>query len=291
MRRSIGSGPAWSSSARAGGPRARDIPSSVRRRASRGCSCFRSWGSCTTSTSTGDCCPISSPSSASRSLGPDESSTPAARCWSRWRGRIAGSCPTTRCRPSFATPSWPPRTRTSGRTPVWNTGRSRGWCTRRRRTRLPPGGTASRSRLRFPQGGSTLTQQLVRGFFLQDRSSRENGAALFRNTVTSWVLSAILGVPTTNKLLRKLEEMRLALWLEDEMRRHFGSPEQAKREIFARATRRHGTTLRRPATRGPCAAATRSSLGAGPFRDEAPEQAIAERQAHVCGAAENGHGR
>jgi penicillin-binding protein 1A len=90
-------------------------------------------------------------------------------------------------------------------------------------------------RLRFPQGGSTLTQQLVRGYFLRDRSSRENGAALFRNTATSWVLSSILGVPTTNKLLRKLEEMRLALWLEDEMRRHFGSQEQAKREIFARA--------------------------------------------------------
>ena len=53
--------------------------------------------------------------------------------------------------------------------------------------------------------------------------------------MTSWVLSAILGVPTTNKLLRKLEEMRLALWLEDEMRRRFGSQEQAKREIFARS--------------------------------------------------------
>ena len=91
------------------------------------------------------------------------------------------------------------------------------------------------ARLRFPQGGSTLTQQLVRGYFLRDRSSQENGAVLFRNTVTSWVLSSVLGVPTTNKLLRKLEEMRLALWLEDEMRRHFGSHEHAKREIFARA--------------------------------------------------------
>ena len=90
-------------------------------------------------------------------------------------------------------------------------------------------------RLRFPQGGSTLTQQLVRGYFLRDRSSRENSTALFRNTATSWVLSAALGVPTTNKLLRKMEEMRLALWLEAEMRRRYGSREQAKREIFARA--------------------------------------------------------
>jgi penicillin-binding protein 1A len=90
-------------------------------------------------------------------------------------------------------------------------------------------------RLHFPQGGSTLTQQLVRGYFLRDRSSQEGGSALFRDTATSWVLSAVLGVPTTNKLLRKLEEMRLALWLEEKMRQHYGSREQAKREIFARS--------------------------------------------------------
>ena len=90
-------------------------------------------------------------------------------------------------------------------------------------------------RLRFPQGGSTLTQQLVRGYFLRDRVSRENGAVLFRDGVTSRLLSAALGVPTTNKLLRKLEEVRLSLWLEEEMRRRYGSQEQAKREIFARS--------------------------------------------------------
>jgi penicillin-binding protein 1A len=90
-------------------------------------------------------------------------------------------------------------------------------------------------RLRFPQGGSTLTQQLVRGYFLRDRSSRENGTTLFRNTATSWILSMALGVATTNKLLRKMEEMRLALWLEEEMWRRYGSREQAKREIFARS--------------------------------------------------------
>ena len=90
-------------------------------------------------------------------------------------------------------------------------------------------------RLRFPQGGSTLTQQLVRGYFLRDQVSRENGAVLFRDSVTSRVLSVALGVPTTNKLLRKLEEVRLSLWLEEEMRRRYGSQEQAKREIFARS--------------------------------------------------------
>jgi penicillin-binding protein 1A len=90
-------------------------------------------------------------------------------------------------------------------------------------------------RLRFRHGGSTLTQQLVRGYFLRDRSSREGGAALFRANMSSRLLSAVLGVPATNKLLRKLEEMRLSIWLEQEMRQRFGSQEQAKREIFARA--------------------------------------------------------
>ena len=94
-------------------------------------------------------------------------------------------------------------------------------------------------RLRFPQGGSTLTQQLVRGYFLQDRTSRENGDALFRESLTPRLLSAALGVPATNKLLRKLEEVRLALWLEEEMRRRYGSQEQAKREIFARSASFH----------------------------------------------------
>jgi penicillin-binding protein 1A len=89
-------------------------------------------------------------------------------------------------------------------------------------------------RLRLPHGGSTLTQQLVRGYFLRDRSSREGGATLFRDNVSSRLLSAVLGVPATNKLLRKLEEIRLSIWLEQEMRQRFGSQEQAKREIFVR---------------------------------------------------------
>jgi len=90
-------------------------------------------------------------------------------------------------------------------------------------------------RLRLPQGGSTLTQQLVRGYFLRDRSSRENDSALFRDNLTSRLLSVVVGARTTNKLFRKLEEIRLALWLEEEMSRRFGSREQAKREIFARS--------------------------------------------------------
>src|SRR6267143_455687 len=90
-------------------------------------------------------------------------------------------------------------------------------------------------RLRLPQGGSTLTQQLVRGYFLRDRWSRENDSTLFRDNRTSRLLSVVVGTRTANKLFRKLEEIRLALWLEEEMRRRFGSREQAKREIFARS--------------------------------------------------------
>jgi penicillin-binding protein 1A len=48
------------------------------------------------------------------------------------------------------------------------------------------------------------------------------------------VMSVVLGAPATNKLLRKLEEVRLALWLEEAMLKQYGTREQAKREIFAR---------------------------------------------------------
>lgn len=89
-------------------------------------------------------------------------------------------------------------------------------------------------RLRFPQGGSTITQQLVRGYFLQDRTREEDGQDLFREGAGGWVLSKLVGVPATNKLLRKLEEVRLALWLEKEMEERFGSRERGKEEILSR---------------------------------------------------------
>ena len=159
------------------------------------------------------------------------------------------------------------------------------------------------SGLRFPQGGSTLTQQLVRGYFLRDRSEPRERRA--RSSTTTWSRGSLAAGrrasrPRTSSL-RKLEEMRLALWLEEEMSRRFGSRERAKREIFARygqlqlpgqrplrlrrrlrvllrqaalelhaggrrnrprcspgSPRRRGTTSRCPATRGRCAAATRS---------------------------------
>jgi len=90
-------------------------------------------------------------------------------------------------------------------------------------------------RLRLPQGGSTITQQLVRVYFLGDLTARRNDDPVFaRGLSPARAMSVVLGAPAANKLLRKLEEVRLALWLEDAMTAHFGTRELAKREIFAR---------------------------------------------------------
>lgn len=90
-------------------------------------------------------------------------------------------------------------------------------------------------RLLLPQGGSTLSQQLVRVYFLQHLTSRADADALFHDGLAvPRLLSVVLGASAVNKLLRKMEEVRLTLWLEEEMRERYGSQEQAKREIFAR---------------------------------------------------------
>jgi penicillin-binding protein 1A len=86
----------------------------------------------------------------------------------------------------------------------------------------------------FPQGGSTITQQLVRGYFLGDMTSRERGGQLLARHVPMRLLGTWLGIPTANKLARKLEEIRLSLWLEEAMAAHYGSRARAKQEIFAR---------------------------------------------------------
>src|ERR1039458_1014746 len=48
------------------------------------------------------------------------------------------------------------------------------------------------------------------------------------------VLALVIGVPGTNKLLLKIETIRLSLWIEGEMRKQYVSKRRAKEEIFAR---------------------------------------------------------
>jgi penicillin-binding protein 1A len=86
----------------------------------------------------------------------------------------------------------------------------------------------------FPQGGSTITQQLVRGYFLQKLSGTKNSNSLQHEGILPHVLAFVLGVPGTNKLLLKIEAIRLALWIEGEMRKQYGSKRRAKEELFAR---------------------------------------------------------
>jgi penicillin-binding protein 1A len=90
-------------------------------------------------------------------------------------------------------------------------------------------------RLRLAQGGSTITQQLVRVYFLGYLTARRDDDPVFvRGLGAARLMSAALGAPAANKLLRKLEELRLALWLEEAMLKQYGSRERAKSEIFAR---------------------------------------------------------
>jgi penicillin-binding protein 1A len=90
-------------------------------------------------------------------------------------------------------------------------------------------------RLLLPQGGSTLTQQLVRGYFLRDLTRLPDADPRFHEGFAPpRLLSMVIGAPAANKILRKMEEVRLTLWLEKEMQRRYGSKARAKREIFAR---------------------------------------------------------
>jgi len=90
------------------------------------------------------------------------------------------------------------------------------------------------SRVIFPQGGSTITQQLVRGHFLQNLTAQENSNQLRHGGLLARALSYAIGARSVNMLVRKLEEIRLSLWIEEEMQNRFGSKRNAKEEILAR---------------------------------------------------------
>jgi penicillin-binding protein 1A len=89
-------------------------------------------------------------------------------------------------------------------------------------------------RVVFPQGGSTVTQQLVRGYFLPHMIALEDGRAPISEGLAARLASSLLGVSAANKIVRKVEEIRLSFWLEEEMARRFGSRRRAKEEILAR---------------------------------------------------------
>ena len=86
----------------------------------------------------------------------------------------------------------------------------------------------------FPQGGSTITQQLVRGYFLKNLTAQENSHQLRHAGPLARALSYAIGARSVNMLVRKLEEIRLSLWLEKEMEKRFVSKRRAKEEILAR---------------------------------------------------------
>jgi penicillin-binding protein 1A len=93
---------------------------------------------------------------------------------------------------------------------------------------------AANSAAIFPQGGSTITQQLVRGYFLKTMTAQENSDQLRHSQSLARALSRVIGARMVNMLARKLEEIRLSLWVEKEMQARFGSKRRAKEEILAR---------------------------------------------------------
>ena len=86
----------------------------------------------------------------------------------------------------------------------------------------------------LPHGGSTITQQLVRGYFLKNLTTKENSNELRYAGIFPRSLSSLVGARTVNMLVRKVEEIRLSLWIEEEMQNRFGSKNNAKKEILAR---------------------------------------------------------
>jgi penicillin-binding protein 1A len=92
----------------------------------------------------------------------------------------------------------------------------------------------------FPHGGSTITQQLVRNHFLknmtvfENMTDKENCNQLRQGVHLRRVLSYVIDPRSVNMLVRKMEEIRLSLWIEKMMQERFGSKRRAKEEILAR---------------------------------------------------------
>lgn len=85
-----------------------------------------------------------------------------------------------------------------------------------------------------PQGASTLTQQIVRLYFLPNITRLESSDTLIRENAVTRIFAKYVGVKTVNKYHRKIIEIKYSIWLERELKRHYGSRTEAKKQIFAR---------------------------------------------------------
>jgi penicillin-binding protein 1A len=74
----------------------------------------------------------------------------------------------------------------------------------------------------------------VRGYFLKKLTDRERSNEFRHGGLLSRAMSYAIGRQSVAMLVRKLEEIRLSLWIEKEMQQRFGSKRRAKEEILAR---------------------------------------------------------
>jgi len=84
------------------------------------------------------------------------------------------------------------------------------------------------------QGASTITQQIVRLWFLPEIIKQEDSNTLIADNGFTKFLAQYVDVPTINSFTRKFKELRLAVWLEREMRKTYGSRDEAKKQMFTR---------------------------------------------------------
>ncbi len=92
----------------------------------------------------------------------------------------------------------------------------------------------ARSPLRSHRGASTITMQIVRQYFLTDMVAKEHDNVLVLDNYGTRFLEKKFGTDWVNKRVRKIQEIRISIWLERELIRRFGSKQRAKEEILSR---------------------------------------------------------
>lgn len=86
------------------------------------------------------------------------------------------------------------------------------------------------------EGASTITQQVVRLYFLSGITQKENNNQLIFNNWLTRLLANIFEKKEVNKFSRKIIEWKYSIWLESKMADIYGSRAEAKRQIFIRFT-------------------------------------------------------